>query len=75
MKEVANRIKVNEKIRFGKSVIKGTRVPVEIIIGKLASGMSFEEILQEYDLAKADILAALHYASKTFSSEKVIAVS
>jgi len=74
MQEIAKRIVVDEKIRFGKPVIKGTRIPVELVVGKLAGGMSFEEIMHEYDLAKPDILAALHYAAEVLSQEHVRAV-
>ena len=41
--EIAPRISVDEKIRFGKPVISGTRVPVDLIIGKLAGGMTYKE--------------------------------
>ena len=38
--EIAHRITVDEKVRFGKPVIKETRVPIDLIIGKLAGGMT-----------------------------------
>ena len=63
MKEIMDRIVLDEKIRFGKPVIKGTRVPVELVVGKLAGGMTFEEVMSEYDLSREDILAALTYAA------------
>ncbi|HHT9120132.1 MAG TPA: DUF433 domain-containing protein [Candidatus Hypogeohydataceae bacterium YC41] len=46
--EIAPRISVDEKVCFGKPVIKGTRIPVDLILGKLAGGMSYEEIIKEY---------------------------
>jgi uncharacterized protein (DUF433 family) len=72
--EIAPRITVDEKVRFGKPVIKGTRVPVDLILGKLAAGMTYEEITAEYDLTKEDILAALDYAAKHLAGEEVKAV-
>jgi uncharacterized protein (DUF433 family) len=72
--EIAPRISIDEKVRFGKPVIKGTRVPVDLIIGKLAGGMTYEEVMSEYDLAREDILAALHYAAKHLSNEEVRAI-
>ncbi len=72
--EIAPRISVNEKVRFGKPVITGTRVPVELILGKLAGGMTYEEVMAEYEITREDILAALDYAAKTLSSEEVRAV-
>jgi len=72
--EISNRITINEKVRFGKPVIKGTRVPVDLIIGKLAGGMTYEEVMAEYDLSRQDILAALNYAAKHLSGEEIRAV-
>ncbi|MBE0517389.1 MAG: DUF433 domain-containing protein [archaeon] len=69
--EIAPRISIDEKIRFGKPVISGTRVPVELIIGKLAGGMTYEEVMAEYEITREDILAALNYAAKTISSEEI----
>lgn len=72
--EIAPRISVNEKVRFGKPVITGTRVPVDLILGKLAGGMTYEEVMAEYELTREDILAALDYAAKTLASEEIRAV-
>lgn len=49
--EISPKIIRNEKIKFGKPVIKGTRVPVYLIIGKLAGGMTCEEVMSEYDIS------------------------
>lgn len=57
-------IAVNPKIMFGKPVIAGTRIPVEIILDKLAVGQKVEEILKDYPrLAEEDIQAAVDYAN------------
>ena len=69
--EIAPRISVDEKIRFGKPVISGTRVPVDLIIGKLAGGMTYEEVIAEYEITRKDILALLDYAAKILSSEEI----
>jgi uncharacterized protein (DUF433 family) len=73
--EIAKKISVDENIRFGKPFISGTRVPVDLILGKLAGGMTYEEVMSEYDITHEDILAVLDYAAKTLSSEEVRAVS
>jgi uncharacterized protein (DUF433 family) len=73
--KIAPRIVIDEKVRFGKPVIKGTRVPVDLIIGKLAGGMTYEEVMSEYDLTREDILAALDYAAKHLSDEEVRALT
>ena len=47
----------------GKPRIKGTRIPVSLILGYLAAGDSFDDIIQEFpDLSKQQILACLDYA-------------
>lgn len=75
MKEIAPGIVVDPHIRFGKPVIKGTRVPVELVIGKLAGGMTQEEVMKEYDLTNQDILAALSYAARVLAEEEIRAIS
>ena len=44
------RITIDPKICDGKPVIRGTRMPVTLIIGSLAGGMTYEEVQREYDL-------------------------
>jgi len=72
--EIAPKISVDEKVRFGKPVITGTRVPVELVLGKLAGGMTYDQIMAEYEISREDILAALDYAAKILSSEEVRAI-
>jgi len=43
-----DRIEINPKVMVGKPVIKGTRIPVELILKMLSQGISTEEILKEY---------------------------
>ena len=74
MTEIAPRIVVDENVRFGKPVIKGTRVPVDLIVGKLAGGMSMDQVLDEYALSREDVLAALAYAARAVADEQVRAV-
>jgi uncharacterized protein (DUF433 family) len=65
------RIVVDPKIMHGKPVIKGTRVPVEVILGSLISGMSYEEIEREYNVKREDIIAAIEYAARFVIGEEV----
>ena len=61
----AKGVKVNPKIMFGKPIIAGTRIPVEIILEKLAIGETVDDILQDYPrLTKDDIHAAISFANK-----------
>ena len=66
-----DRIVIDSAVRHGKPIIKGTRVPLEIIIGSLAGGMRIEEIVTEYDLQKEDVLAALAYAAQVIAGEEI----
>jgi len=72
MREIAPRIIIDPKIQGGKPVIKGTRVPVDLILGKIAGGMTMEELMREYELKKEDILAALRYAAQVVKEEVLI---
>ena len=65
------RITTNPKIMHGKPVIKGTRVPVDVILGSLVGGMSYEEVEKEYGVKKADIVAAIEYAAKFVMGEEI----
>lgn len=59
-----DRIKINPNICHGKPVIKGTRVLVANILGSLASGETFDTIIEDYpNISKEDILAALSFGS------------
>ena len=57
-------IEVNPDIHHGEPCIIGTRIPVSMIVGSVADGMAFEEILDAYpQLKKESIQAALAYAA------------
>jgi len=71
---IAPRIEVDKDVRFGKPVIAGTRVPVDLVIGKLAGGMTVEQVMAEYELKRDDVLAALSYAAQAISDEQIRAV-
>lgn len=73
MKEIFPRITVDPAVQFGKPVIVGTRVPVEVIVGNIAGGMTVEEVMEEYRLTREDVLAALGYAFKVVAEETVMA--
>lgn len=65
------RIIIDPKIMHGKPVIKGTRVPVDVILGSLIGGMTYEEIEKEYRVKKEDIIAAIEYAARFVMGEEV----
>ncbi len=64
-RRLSERIVRDPNICHGKPVIRGLRYPVQTILELLASGMSIDEILQDYpDLERDDILACLEYAAR-----------
>jgi uncharacterized protein (DUF433 family) len=64
------RIVIDPSICHGKPVIRGTRVPVSLVVGSVAGGMSFAEIEEEYELDGEDIRAALRYAGELADREQ-----
>ena len=72
MKELYPRITVDATLQFGKPVIAGTRVPVEVIIGHVAVGDPIDKVMKEYRITREDVLAALQYASKIVAQEIVM---
>jgi uncharacterized protein (DUF433 family) len=63
--ELLKRITIEPDICHGKPTIRGLRYPVESMLDLMASGMSSEEILADYDdLEKADLDACLLYAAR-----------
>ena len=65
----SNRIVIDPSICHGKPVIRGTRLPVTVVVGSLAGGMSFEEIEREYDVTDGDIRAALKFVTELAEQE------
>ncbi len=72
MEELLKRIVVDPKVMGGKPVIRGTRITVDLILELLASGMTPEEIAEDYGISVDDIRAALLYASKVIKEEEVL---
>jgi uncharacterized protein (DUF433 family) len=68
-----DRIIVDPEIAHGKPVIKGSRVPVEIVLGSMAGGMEISEVAEEYGLDRQDVLAAIRYAAKIVAKEETYA--
>jgi uncharacterized protein (DUF433 family) len=64
-----NRIVIAPAICYGKPVIRGTRMPVTLVIGSLAGGMTFEDVQREYDLTVEDIRAALKFVGELAGQE------
>ena len=70
--ELLYRITIDPKIMVGKPTIRGLRITVDQILKALASGISTDELLEDYpELEKEDIEAALLYAAGLVEEEKV----
>ncbi len=67
-----DRVEIDPAIHHGDPCIKGTRIPVVMIVGSLADGMTFDEILEAFpQLTTEDIYSALAYAAEVMRQEIV----
>ena len=72
-KELLDRIVINPKVMVGKPIIKGTRIPIDMIVKLVAQGMTIEEILEDYPkLSKEDVKAALLYSAEVVGGESIL---
>lgn len=73
---VTDRIEINAGVMQGKPVIRGTRIPVELLLRKLAEGAMTEDLLDAYPrLTADDIRAALAYAADTIAHESILTLT
>lgn len=67
------RIEINPTVMLGKPVIRGTRIPVELLVRKLSEGATEADLLDVYPrLTTADIKAALAFAADSLAHEMII---
>ena len=70
---VTGRIEINPAVMLGKPVIRGTRIPVEMILRKLSEGATEGDLLDAYPrLTREDIHAALAYAADVLAHEAIV---
>lgn len=70
--DLLSRITIDPEICHGKPTIRGLRYPVENMLDLLASGMTIEELLEDYpDLEKEDFLACMSYAAKAIQVKSI----
>jgi uncharacterized protein (DUF433 family) len=65
----SNRIVLDPSVAHGRPVIRGTRLPVTVVVGSLAGGMTFEEVQREYDVTADDIRSALKFLAELAEQE------
>lgn len=70
--EIAKDISIDPHVHHGAPVVTGTRVPVSIVIGSMAGGMSKEDVCREYELSKEAVESALAYAADLVATTEVI---
>ena len=70
---VTDRIEINPRIMLGKAVIRGTRIPVELLLRKMSEGATEADLLDAYPrLTRDDLHAAMRYAADTLAHEEVV---
>jgi uncharacterized protein (DUF433 family) len=70
---LTERIEMNPHVMLGKPVIRGTRIPVELILRKLSEGASEADLIHAYPrLTREDIQAAMRYAADTIAHEEIV---
>jgi uncharacterized protein (DUF433 family) len=68
------RIEINPKIMLGKPVIRGTRIPVELVLRKLGEGATEADLLDAYpNLTREDLRAAMLFAADAVAHEETAA--
>jgi uncharacterized protein (DUF433 family) len=71
---MVERIEIDPAVKLGKPVVRGTRIPVELLLRKLAEGATYDDLLDAYPrLTTDDIRAALAYAADGVAPETVLA--
>ena len=69
-------ISSNPKIMFGKLVIKGTRLPIDLILEKMAAGETMDDLLLDYPhISKEDIFAVLQFAAENINAASVYPIA
>lgn len=70
------RITSDPQVCHGQPVVRGLRYPVQMVLELMASGMSPDEILEDYpDLERDDLLASLEYGALASGGHTVVSVS
>jgi uncharacterized protein (DUF433 family) len=72
---VNERVVVDPAVMLGKPVIRGTRIPVELVLRKLGEGATEAELLDAYPkLTAEDVRAAIRYAADVVAHEEIVPV-
>lgn len=70
---LTDRIELDPRVMLGKPVIRGTRIPVELILRKLSEGATEADLLEAYPrLTREDLQAAMRYAADIVAHEEIV---
>ncbi len=70
MIDLKDHIQIDPRICHGRPTIRGTRLPVAVVLGSLAGGMSFQDVQRECGIELDDIRAAIQYANALVTRER-----
>jgi len=71
--KLAERIEANPDVMVGKPVIRGTRIPVELLLRRISEGATEADLLESYPhLTREDIRAAVAFAADTIAYEEIV---
>ncbi|WP_437659685.1 DUF433 domain-containing protein [Sorangium sp. So ce1182] len=62
--ELLDRISIDPDVCFGRACIRGHRIWVSLVLDFLASGMSVQDVMDEYGIEEADVLACIAYGAE-----------
>lgn len=71
MVEIAPGITADPNVRFGRAVIRDTRVPVDVIVARVTAGMTVKAVAEEYGITERDVYNVLNYAALRLAEEQV----
>lgn len=73
---MTDRIEIDPSVMLGKPVVKNTRIPVELVLRKLAQGATIADLIDAYPkLVEADVRACLAYAADAVAHEEMYPLS
>lgn len=71
--KLADRIEAHPDVMMGKPVVRGTRVPVELILRRISEGATEEALLTSYPhLTRDDVRAAVAFAADTIANDEIV---
>ena len=71
MEDFRDYIDIRQDVLGGKPVIKGTRMPVDLVVAEMGGGVPMDQLLKEYGLTREQVLAAFQYAAEVLREEVV----